>query len=162
MLQADSTIKIVSQLQGRLSLAQGHDSSLQAPQLHSDIPKLAAISGGNPRLLEVLLAAGAAYKAQHEIEDRYNVSREGLCQLLEEGLPHVGGFEVVLKNAARIAMGRRDETLKWSTKDLQMLLAELLRDVMTQRTHKRAQTMKLGARDVSYDKLMGEGTCPFI
>ena len=125
--------------------------------LHFDVPILAAFAGGNPRLLEVLLAAGAAHKVKGDLKDRFNVSTRGLRLLLTDGLQQTGDFHTVLKNAIHIATLRRDETMRWETENLQTLLAELMSDIMTQRLHKRADTLKVEDRDVSYEELMSEG-----
>ncbi len=158
LLQGDSSVNIISHLQQRLSTV-NHASNTEAVQLHSDIPNLVAFADGNPRLLEVLLAADAAHKARAPITNRFCVSTSGLRQLLKEGLSQVGDFRTVLNNALCIATRRRDETLQWATVDLQTLLAELLCDVMTQRTHKRADTLMVGSKRVSHEELMGEGIC---
>ena len=152
LLRGESTFEILSDLQKRLYPAD------EAPEsgLHPDVPILAAFAGGNPRLLEVLLAAGAAHKVEDVLKDRFNVSTCGLRQLLTDGLRQTGDFNTVLKNAIRIATLRRDETMNWEPNNLQALLAELMSDIMTQRLHKRADTLKVEDRDVSYEELMSE------
>lgn len=160
LLQVDSIFDIMCQLQHRL-LPADHDGRQATLQLHPDVTKLAAFAGGNPRLLEVLLAAAAAFKVGGSAASRAEVSALGLRQLLQEGLSQHGDFQVVLKNALCIARERRDETLRWATEDLQRLLAELLCDVMTQRPHKRADLLVVGLKQVAYDELMSKGDFAF-
>ena len=154
LLRGESNFEVLSDLQKRLYPA----NEAQASRLHPDVPILAAFAGEKPRLLEVLLAAGAAHKVEDVLKDRFNVSTCGLRQLLTDVPRQIGDFNTILKDAIRIATLRRDETMNWGTNNLQAfnLLAELMSDIMTQRLHKRANTLKVEDRDISYEELMSE------
>lgn len=153
-LKAGSIMEILAGLRQRLS---GEDDSCEETSaLHSDMASLAAYAGGNPRLLECLLAAGSAYKGGTQLHDRRNVASALLLTLLEDGLPEVGAMKSVLESASKIATGRNEETLQWNTDGLQKLLAHLMCDVMTQRRHKRGDVLVVGSQEVSYDALMSK------
>ena len=77
LLPDDSCLEIVRDSQMRL---QPHPHSTVLHKLHPDVHILIPFAGGNSRLLDVLLSAGAAYKAGTSASTRQVVSPDRSSQ----------------------------------------------------------------------------------